>query len=50
MHFMLETVVAARLYEVNPFDQPAVEDSKIRGRRMLGAMSTEDALAKDPPE
>jgi glucose-6-phosphate isomerase len=50
MHFMLETVVAARLYEVNPFDQPAVEDSKIRARRMLGAMSTEDAPAKDPPE
>ncbi len=27
MHFMLETVVAARLFDVDPFDQPAVEDS-----------------------
>ena len=43
MHFMLETVVAARLFDVDPFDQPAVEDSKIRARRMLAAMSAEDA-------
>jgi glucose-6-phosphate isomerase len=43
MHFMLETVVAARLLDVDPFDQPAVEDGKIRTRQMLGAQSTGDA-------
>jgi glucose-6-phosphate isomerase len=29
MHFILETIAAAHLLEVNPFDQPAVEDGKI---------------------
>jgi glucose-6-phosphate isomerase len=28
MHFMLETILAARLMGVDPFDQPAVEDAK----------------------
>ena len=28
MHFILETIAAAELQEVNPFDQPAVEDGK----------------------
>ena len=35
MHFMLETVVAARLISVNPFDQPAVEEGKMLVRRHL---------------
>ncbi len=35
MHFMLETILAARLMDVNPFDQPAVEDCKIRIRGIL---------------
>ena len=26
MHFMLETMLTARLWDVNAFDQPAVED------------------------
>lgn len=34
-HFMLETVIAARLLGVDPFDQPAVEDGKVRARRYL---------------
>ena len=29
MHFMLETILAARLMGVDPFDQPAVEDPKL---------------------
>ena len=35
MHFMLETIIAAHLFQVNPFDQPAVEDGKRRAREHL---------------
>jgi len=35
MHFMLETVLTARLIGVDPFDQPAVEDGKRRARDYL---------------
>jgi glucose-6-phosphate isomerase len=37
MHYMLESVIAARLFGVDPFDQPAVEDSKVRARDYLKA-------------
>ena len=37
MHYMLESVLAARLLAVDPFDQPAVEDSKVRARAYLKA-------------
>lgn len=29
MYFMLETLAAARFWNVDPFDQPAVEEGKI---------------------
>ncbi|MGE0256705.1 MAG: glucose-6-phosphate isomerase [Alphaproteobacteria bacterium] len=35
MHFMLETIVAAHLLGVDPWDQPAVEDGKVLARRYL---------------
>jgi len=35
MHYMLETILAADLLGVNPFDQPAVEDGKVRAREYL---------------
>ncbi len=35
MHFMLETMIAARLLGVNAFDQPAVEEGKARARAYL---------------
>jgi len=35
MHFMLETVMAAHLYGVNPFNQPAVELGKELTREYL---------------
>ena len=35
MHFMLETVLAAHLIGVDPFDQPAVEQGKVLIRRFL---------------
>ena len=35
MHFMLETVVVARLVGVNPFDQPAVEEGKALVRQQM---------------
>lgn len=38
MHFMIETIVAAHLLGVNPFDQPAVEEGKILARRYLEEM------------
>lgn len=39
MHFMLETVIAAHLLGVDPFDQPAVERGKGMVRRHLEAGS-----------
>jgi glucose-6-phosphate isomerase len=37
MHFMLETIVAAHLLGVDPFDQPAVEEGKLLAKRYLAA-------------
>ena len=38
MHFMLETIIAAHLLGVDPFDQPAVEEGKVLTRSYLAAM------------
>jgi glucose-6-phosphate isomerase len=38
MHYMLETILAAALLKVDPFDQPAVEEGKVLARRYLAAM------------
>lgn len=35
MHFILETLIAARLWQVDPFGQPAVEEGKILTRQFL---------------
>jgi len=35
MHFMIETILAARLLDIDPFDQPAVEQGKILTRKYL---------------
>jgi glucose-6-phosphate isomerase len=35
MHFMLETIVAAHLMGVDPFDQPAVEEGKVLAKQYL---------------
>ncbi len=35
MHFMLETIIAARLLDIDPFDQPAVEEGKVLAKRYL---------------
>jgi glucose-6-phosphate isomerase len=35
MHFMLETIVAARLLGVDAFDQPAVEEGKVLAKQYL---------------
>jgi len=40
MHFMLETVLAAHLLGVDPFDQPAVESGKMLTRRYLAGEQT----------
>lgn len=37
MHFMMETILAARLMDVDPFDQPAVETGKRLARARLAA-------------
>ncbi len=37
MHFMLETMLTAKLWNVNAFDQPAVEESKVLTRQYLAA-------------
>jgi glucose-6-phosphate isomerase len=38
MHFMLETILAARLLGVDPFDQPAVELAKVITRESVAAL------------
>ena len=35
MHFMFETVIAAELLGVDPYDQPAVEAGKVLARDYL---------------
>jgi len=35
MHFILETIIAAELLGVDPFGQPAVEESKVLARKYL---------------
>jgi glucose-6-phosphate isomerase len=40
MHFMLETILAADLLGVDPFDQPAVEESKVLTRSYLAGPET----------
>ncbi|HLH96878.1 MAG TPA: glucose-6-phosphate isomerase [Xanthobacteraceae bacterium] len=37
MHYMLETIITARLMGVDPFDQPAVEEGKILAKRYLAS-------------
>jgi len=53
MHFMLETILAAHLLGVDPFDQPAVESGKILTRRYLagersGASDGRPSAAAEP--
>lgn len=38
MHFMLETIIAGLMMRIDPFDQPAVERSKVLTREYLAAM------------
>lgn len=42
MHFMLETILAGALLDVDPFDQPAVESGKLLTRRYLSATGGRD--------
>ncbi len=35
MHFMLETIIAAHLFGINAFDQPAVEEGKVLAKKYL---------------
>ena len=37
MHLMIETILAGRLLNIDPFDQPAVELAKVLTRQNLGA-------------
>jgi glucose-6-phosphate isomerase len=53
MHFMVETVLAAHLLGVDPFDQPAVESGKMLTRRYLagersGASDGRPSAAAEP--
>jgi glucose-6-phosphate isomerase len=38
MHGMLEIILLADLLKINAFDQPAVEESKVRARALLGKL------------
>ena len=42
MHFMLETIIAAHLLGVNPFDQPAVEEGNRLTRHFLSEMDFDE--------
>jgi glucose-6-phosphate isomerase len=35
MHFMLETILAGWALEIDPFDQPAVEEGKVLAKKYL---------------
>jgi len=35
MHFMLETIITARLLGVDALDQPAVEEGKVLAKKYL---------------
>ena len=35
MHFMIETIITGGLMAIDPFDQPAVDDGKVRARAYL---------------
>jgi glucose-6-phosphate isomerase len=53
MHFMVETILAAHLLGVDPFDQPAVESGKMLTRRYLagqepGASNGRPSAAAEP--
>lgn len=48
MHFMLETILAAHLLEVDPFDQPAVEEGKVLTRRYLREATKESEGGRPP--
>ena len=37
MHFMAETIIAAGMLDIDPFDQPAVEQGKVLARQYLSA-------------
>ena len=38
MHFMLETIITGLMMGIDPFDQPAVEESKVLTREYLATM------------
>jgi len=48
MHFMLETILAADLLGVDPFDQPAVEEGKRLARDYLARMGAEPGKVEAP--
>lgn len=47
MHFMLETLLLARLLEVNPLTQPAVDTGKALARRFLLNRQTDASFSKN---
>jgi len=49
MHFMLETILAADLFGVDPFDQPAVELGKRLTRDHLARLGVGGANHADTP-
>lgn len=50
MHFMLETVIAAHLFDVDPYDQPAVELGKALTRHYLSASDTPFRIEDRPDD
>jgi glucose-6-phosphate isomerase len=46
MHFLLETLIAADLFGVPAFGQPAVEQGKVLARRHLGEMGKAEAHSR----
>ena len=50
MHFMLETILAAHLLGVDPFDQPAVESGKVLTRRYLAGPEASNGDPRAPAQ
>ena len=48
MHFMLETIIAAHLLGVDPFDQPAVEEGKVLAKTISQGQPARLSSRDDP--
>ncbi|MBT6800572.1 MAG: hypothetical protein HOA41_02730 [Rhodospirillales bacterium] len=49
MHFMIETILTAELFGVDPYTQPAVEEGKVLTRKFLLGQAEASTKGGDGP-